>query len=107
MIGLEEHVKLEYPELDGQDRRELIDKLAKEKVRNTVEFLVDATNSTGMDNIMQEGIMEGITRSHCYLQSEFWDAMFRVIKKYGDREQYDGRTAWAVKSCKKMAEALN
>lgn len=106
MIGIESLVDTEYPELEGNDRRELIDKMVKEKVQETTEFLVDAFNSMGNEELVRKAMLEGITRSHRCIQQEFWTGMFKNIEEYGNSEEFDSRNIWAIRYCKQMADAL-
>ena len=106
--GISEIVSREYPALEGDDRRELIDKMMKEKIQETTEFLVDAFNTMGYEEDVRKAMLAGINRSHRYIQQEFWSGMFKNIKEYGETNpnRYDARNEWAVRTCKEMSKVL-
>jgi hypothetical protein len=100
----EQKVNQEWTDIDSDEKRKLIEDAVKEKISKLTEQLVDATNIMGMMDIVVEGILLGLTRSHRYLQSEFWQAMSEVIIKYGNSENFDARNEWAVQMCKRMGK---
>ena len=92
------------------DSCEITKMICEEMKREMVEIgktLADALNVMGNDvqEAVQEGLLEGLQRSHRELQSNFWQSMLVVIKKYGDSDLFDGRNEWATKMCKRMAVA--
>jgi hypothetical protein len=76
-------------------------------VADTMMALVDITNGQGNDVLVQ-GMLDGMHRSHRYLQSEFIkDFLPEFLKKYGstadDAMFTDGRNQFAKKLASKMA----
>jgi hypothetical protein len=98
-------IEKDYPDISPEEKREMITKKLKEKVSKTVETLVDTCNTIGMQDTVRAGILEGIIRSHRYLQNEFFIALFDVMKRYGETE-WDLRNKWAVEACKKASKAV-
>ena len=92
-------------EIDSHERRNIIEGILKKKVTELTERLVDGFNTMGSEDVVREGMFDGIQRSHRYLQGEFWKGMLKVIKNYGENKHFDARNEFAVKMCKRMGEA--
>lgn len=77
-----------------------------EMVSETAAQLVDDLNASGSKDKVVDGIIQGLTKSHRYLQGEFWMAMIEVCKKYSELEDryFDPRNAFAKDLAKRMAE---
>jgi len=90
----------------GEIRKIITEELTK-LTQEMSETLVDTLNCSGggVHEAVLEGFLAGVNRSHRYLQGEFWSTMLKVIKKYGESEYFDARNEFAVKMCKRMAEA--
>ena len=95
----------EYPEYEDSDQlpRSIKGKL-DELLVSAVETIMDELNGGNPQDVAR--VMLGqITKSHRFLQGEFWSSMLKVIKQYGELEHFDPRNEFAVKMCKRMAEA--
>jgi len=109
-IELEEEARetaKEYGVTDPCRIREMVCIRIKGKMIEEAQKLTDTLNSMGNDvqEAVINGFLEGLQRSHRYLQGEFWGAMLKIIKKYGETEYFDARNEWAVKMCARMAMA--
>ena len=88
-----------------------IDKMIMERIKTKMvevgEMLTDSLNIMDEDvhKTVVEGLLQGINRSHRYLQGEFWQNMLKVINEYGNNKHFDGRNHYAVEMCKRMAIA--
>jgi len=99
-----------YKEMDMPHPVEAANKEVVDGISEHVEELVDVTNSSAVSyDMMAEGIVKGILKSHRYLQNEFVIALTQAIEKYGnvDENQTDPRNQYAVADCKTMSDALN
>ena len=103
--------ELEYlKDLGVPNPREEAIKRTQNAISEHIIELIDVTNSSALNSEqIAKGILDGITRSHRYLQNEFWMAMTKVIENYGNlpSEYQDARNAYAVKDCNVMSDALN
>lgn len=92
---------------DSWEIRKLICEELKKEMVKVGQALTDSLNIMGGDieEAVQDGLLEGLQRSHRELQSNFWKSMLIIIKKYGDTEYFDGRNGWAVEMCKRMGIA--
>lgn len=83
-----------------EDRNEMI----VDAVAQNVKELVECTNASGHQEQIIEGIMQGLTGSHRFLQAEFMQTLAKVLIEYGNLPEghYDGRNAHAVKMAGRM-----
>lgn len=77
-----------------------------ERVSETSALIVDDLNASGSKNLVVDGMLQGIIKSHRYLQGEFWMAMSQLCKKYSelDDRYFDERNRFAKDLAKRMAE---
>jgi len=103
--------ELEYlKDLGAPNAREEAIARTQNAISEHIVELIDVTNSTALNyEQISKGILDGITRSHRYLQSEFWMAMTKVIEQYGNipKEYQDARNEYAINDCRTMSDALN
>ena len=106
----DEYTYLREMGIEGDKLRKTAVERTQKAIAEHVLELVDVTNSSALDcDEIAEGIYNGITKGHRYLQNEFWIAMGKVIEKYANMEKgyYDGRNEWAVKDCRIMSDAID
>jgi len=79
----------------------------QKEMTKEAQKLTDTLNTMGSDiqEAVINGFLDGLKYSHRYLQGEFWGAMLKIIKKYGETKHFDARNEWAVKMCARMAMA--
>lgn len=87
--------------------REMICDGIRDEMVEEARTLTDTLNTMGNDiqEAVINGFLDGLKYSHRYLQGEFWGAMLKIIKKYGETEHFDARNEWAVNMCRRMAMA--
>jgi len=68
--------------LSNEDIRAEANNAVRHRISELTKELVDAFNSTGSGDIVVDGILDGITHSHRYLQSEFWAGMICLMERY-------------------------
>jgi len=81
---------------------------AQNEIASLMKQLVDAFN-TSADETTEAGMLQGINKSHRYLQAEFWTGMINVMRKYSEQDEnmfFDGRNIHCRKMLKRMVEAV-
>lgn len=85
-------------------RKHIDDEIKEVVVAKTME-MVDLTN--GLRSPELAGMMlEGVLRSHRYLQGDFWNTMIHLMKKYAesDRKYFDPRNENSRKMCEEIVK---
>jgi hypothetical protein len=85
-------------------RKHIDDEIKEAVVAKTME-IVDLTN--GLRSPELAGMMlEGVLRSHRYLQGEFWNTMIHLMKKYAesDRKYFDPQNENSRKMCEEIVK---
>lgn len=82
-----------------EDRNEMI----VEAVTQNVKELVECTNASGYQEQIVEGIVNGLTGSHRYLQGEFMMALSKALAVYSTTHT-DARNEAGVRMAGRMAE---
>jgi hypothetical protein len=83
-------------------RKHIDDEIKEAVVAKTME-IVDLTNGLRSPELA-EMMLEGVLRSHRYLQGEFWNTMIHLMKKYAesDRKYFDPQN----ENSRKMGEEI-
>ena len=77
-------------------------------VSNLMRKLVDAFNASGSSDVVIEGMLDGINRSHRHLQYEFWNNFIVLMDKYSSQDEdrfFDGRNLVCRQMTQRMALA--
>jgi hypothetical protein len=85
-------------------RKHIDDEIKEAVVAKTME-IVDLTN--GLRSPELAGMMlEGVLRSHRFLQGEFWNTMIHLMKKYAesDRKYFDPQNENSRKMCEEIVK---
>ena len=82
-----------------EDRAEMI----VEAISQNVKELVECTNASGHQEQVIEGIVNGLTSSHRYLQGEFMQALSKALAKYSTTHT-DARNEAGVRMAGRMAQ---
>lgn len=82
-----------------EDRAEMI----VEAISQNVKELVECTNASGHQEQVIEGIVNGLTGSHRYLQGEFMQALSKALAKYSTTHT-DARNEAGVRMAGRMAQ---
>lgn len=96
----------------GWDSEEIYreaDNAVRHRVMEMTRDLVDAFNSTGSHETIILGMLDGITKSHRFLQSEFWAGMICLMARYGDLPEhcFDARNEVYQRVTKRMARVAH
>ena len=85
--------------------RKHIDVEIKEAVVAKTMEIVDLTNCLRSPELA-EMMLEGVLRSHRYLQGEFWNTMIHLMKKYAesDRKYFDPQNENSRKMCEEIVK---
>lgn len=85
-------------------RKHIDDEIKEAVVAKTME-MVDLTNGLRSPELA-EMMLEGVLRSHRYLQGEFWNTMIHLMKKYAesDRKYFDPQNENARKMCEEIVK---
>jgi len=85
-------------------RKHIDDEIKEAVVAKTME-IVDLTNGLRSPELA-EMMLEGVLRSHRYLQGEFWNTMIHLMKKYAesDRKYFDPQNENARKMCEEIVK---
>jgi len=89
--------------------REHADSGTKADIKELTRQLVDAFNSTGSQDTVIEGMIEGITSSHRFLQSEFMAGVVCMLGKYSKLPEnaFDGRNQHYKEITNRMYKAAH
>ena len=91
---------------DHNEINEMINERIQERSIEMFRSIIETLSMTGgSGDAVKSGLQEAIRTTHRYTQGEFWSAMLKVIKAYGDSEYHDPRNKFAVDMCKRMAMA--
>lgn len=74
------------------------------EVADAMRVIVDATNTMGSEQLVTEGIVEGLTSCHRTLQQSFMRCFVDAMKEYGDTRFFDARNEASVEFAKKIGE---
>jgi len=85
--------------------RKYIDDEIKEAIVKMTMDMVDVNNGPRSSEVA-EMMLEGVLRSHRYLQGEFWNTILQLMKKYAesDRKYFDPRNENARKMCEEIVK---
>lgn len=85
-------------------RKHIDDEIKEAVVKQTME-MVDLTNGLRSPELA-EMMLEGVLRSHRYLQGEFWNTMIHLMKKYAesDRKYFDPQNENSRKMCEEIVK---
>lgn len=85
--------------------RKYIDDEIKEAIVNMTMDMVDVNNGLRSPELA-EMMLEGVLRSHRYLQGEFWNTMIHLMKKYAesDRKYFDPQNENSRKMCEEIVK---
>ena len=85
--------------------RKYIDDEIKEAIVNMTMDMVDVNNGLRSPEVA-EMMLEGVLRSHRYLQGEFWNTMIHLMKKYAesDRKYFDPQNENSRKMCEEIVK---
>ena len=85
--------------------RKYIDDEIKEAIVNMTMDMVDVNNGLRSPEVA-EMMLEGVLRSHHYLQGEFWNTMIHLMKKYAesDRKYFDPQNENSRKMCEEIVK---
>lgn len=85
-------------------RKHIDDEIKEAVVAKTME-IVDLTNGLRSPELA-EMMLEGVLRSHRYLQGEFWNTMIHLMKKYAesDRKYFDPQNENSRKMCEEIVK---
>lgn len=85
--------------------RKYIDNEIKEAIVNMTMDMVDVNNGLRSPEVA-EMMLEGVLRSHHYLQGEFWNTMIHLMKKYAesDRKYFDPQNENSRKMCEEIVK---
>lgn len=85
--------------------RKHIDNEIKEAIVNMTMDMVDVNNGLRSPEVA-EMMLEGVLRSHRYLQGEFWNTMMHLMKKYAesDRKYFDPQNENSRKMCEEIVK---
>ena len=85
--------------------RKYIDDGIKEEVVKMTREMVDVTNGLRSPELA-DMMLEGVLRSHRYLQNEFWNTMLWLMKKYAESEprNFDPQNENARKMCEEIVK---
>lgn len=77
------------------------------KIAEITRELVDAFNSSASQDVVITGMLEGITTSHRFLQTEFINGLIKLFDQYAelDERYFDGRNQAYKYVCDRMAKA--
>jgi hypothetical protein len=89
--------------------REHAEEGTKSDIKELTRQLVDAFNSHGSQDLVVEAMVEGITSSHKFLQSEFMAGVVCMLGKYSKlpENHFDGRNAHYKEICDRMYRAAH
>jgi hypothetical protein len=77
------------------------------KARDAVMALLDATNVMGCDDAVKLGVIQGILRTHRYLQGQGIVAILTALGEFGRLPgNKDPRNAHAKETCESLVSAL-
>ena len=68
---------------DDKEFYQCRNEMVKEAVSLNVKELVECTNASGYQDQIVEGIVDGLAKSHRYLQGEFMMALGKALVEYG------------------------
>jgi len=101
----EKHIKALGKDIDYNTIREIEREAVTEVASPVAQALVEMTNtSVCRKEDLANAIFDGITRSHRYLQGEFWMVMKEVIRKYSETEWVDARNQFAKDMCREFID---
>ncbi len=85
-------------------RKHIDDEIKEVVVKQTME-MVDFTNGLRSPELA-EMMLEGVLRSHRYLQGEFWNTIIHLMKKYAESEPryFDPRNENSRKMCEEIVK---
>ena len=85
--------------------RKYIDDEIKEAIVKMTMDMVDVNNGLRSSEVA-EMMLEGVLRSHRYLQGEFWNTILHLMKKYAesDRKYFDPQNENARKMCEEIVK---
>lgn len=85
--------------------RKYIDDELKETIGKMTMEMVDANNGLRPSDVA-EMMLDGLFRTHRYLQGEFWNTIIHLMKKYAesDRRYFDPRNENARKMCEEIVK---
>ena len=85
--------------------RKYIDDEIKEAIVKMTMDIVDVNNGLSSSDVA--GMMlEGVLKSHRYLQNEFWNTIIHLMKKYAESESkfFDPRNENSRKMCEEIVK---
>ena len=97
--------RTERYDISSEEKRAYTDKEVKASVALNVKELVECTNSSGYQQQIVEGIVEGLVGSHRHLQGEFMIALAKAMQEYG-KVATDPRNQYGVEMAQQMGKAL-
>lgn len=85
-------------------RKHIDDEIKEVVVKQTME-MVDLTNGLRSPELA-EMMLEGVLRSHRYLQGEFWNTIIHLMKKYAESEPryFDPQNENSRKMCEEIVK---
>jgi len=85
-------------------RKHIDDEIKEAVVAKTME-MVDLTNGLRSPELA-EMMLEGVLRSHRYLQGEFWNTIIHLMKKYAetDPRYFDPQNENSRKMCEEIVK---
>lgn len=87
-----------FPEMTESELNDHVNEKVFDKVSSLTTDLVDITNGSSTA-LVAEGMLMGILSSHKTLQSEFFDALTKVVEQYANTNDVDGRNEWCKNLC--------
>jgi hypothetical protein len=87
------------------EKYQYIDTEIREVVVKQTMDMVDINNGLSSKEVA-DMMLEGVLRSHHYLQSEFWNTIIHLMKKYAESESkfFDPRNETSRKMCEEIVK---
>ena len=106
---VEETAALYSPEdaMSNEDKRDMRKDIVRQRVAEATASIAETLNGGNQEDVVA-GMMEGLRRTHRYIQSEFWKGMIEMIKQTSELDSavnFDGRNEWTKAWCERMHKA--
>ena len=85
-------------------KRHIADKKTLTSVYESVQNIINTGNTMGNEDLIAQGIFEGLINSHKTLQQCFMKSFIMAMKQYHDADYYDARNEASVKLAGKIVE---
>ena len=90
--------------ISSEFKRQQKSELVQHKVAEAIASIAETLNGGDQADVIA-GMLQGMGRTHRYIQSEFWRGMLEFIKQTSKLENFDGRNEWTQDLCARMYQA--